>query len=76
MSIVLFPPEYRIAKAAIVNETTTDMKHSEGTLRKGVLLEFSKESGKYVLAVIQRPEGKKNWVAADQASLKLPYSVM
>ncbi|XP_024394538.1 ribonuclease II, chloroplastic/mitochondrial [Physcomitrium patens] len=60
------PLRLRIAKAAIVNETTTDVKHSEGTLRKGVLLEFSKESGKYVLAVIQRPEGKKNWVAADQ----------
>lgn len=47
---------------------STDLNQSEGTLRKGVLLEFSKETGKHVLGVIQRPEGKRNWVAADQAS--------
>lgn len=50
------------------NVASTDLKQSEGTLRKGVLLEFSKELGKHVLAVIQKPEGKRNWVATDQAS--------
>lgn len=52
MFIVLFFFEYRIVKVVIVNEIIIDVKYLEGILWKGVLLEFSKELGKYVFVVI------------------------
>lgn len=38
-------------------------------LQKGLLLEFKKESEKVLLAVTQRPDGKKNWMVSDQVLL-------
>ncbi|OWM82301.1 hypothetical protein CDL15_Pgr001875 [Punica granatum] len=35
-------------------------------LEKGGLLEFKKDSDKVLLAVAQRPDGKKNWMVSDQ----------
>ncbi|KAI6698297.1 hypothetical protein NL676_018416 [Syzygium grande] len=35
-------------------------------LEKGLLLEFKKDSEKVLLAVTQRPDGKKNWMVSDQ----------
>ncbi|KAK3445245.1 hypothetical protein EUGRSUZ_A01270 [Eucalyptus grandis] len=35
-------------------------------LQKGLLLEFKKDSEKVLLAVTQRPDGKKNWMVSDQ----------
>ncbi|KAJ0089309.1 hypothetical protein Patl1_31858 [Pistacia atlantica] len=35
-------------------------------LQKGLLLEFKKDSDRILLAVAQRPDGKKNWMVSDQ----------
>ncbi|KAL5742746.1 hypothetical protein ACOSP7_029478 [Xanthoceras sorbifolium] len=35
-------------------------------LQSGVLLEFKKDTDKVLLAVAQRPDGKKNWMVLDQ----------
>lgn len=35
-------------------------------LAKGLLLEFKKDSERILLAVAQRPDGKKNWMVHDQ----------
>ncbi|WCJ28308.1 Ribonuclease II/R family protein [Euphorbia peplus] len=35
-------------------------------LQKGLLLEFKKDSERILLAVAQRPDGKKNWMVHDQ----------
>ncbi|KAL5549913.1 hypothetical protein UlMin_000089 [Ulmus minor] len=36
------------------------------TLQKGLLLEFKKDSDRVLLAVAQKPDGKKNWMVSDQ----------
>ncbi|KAI4356482.1 hypothetical protein L6164_000504 [Bauhinia variegata] len=36
------------------------------SLQKGLLLEFKKDSDRMLLAVAQRPDGKKNWMVSDQ----------
>ncbi|XP_050380550.1 ribonuclease II, chloroplastic/mitochondrial [Argentina anserina] len=36
------------------------------TLQKGVLLEFKKDAERVLLAVAQKPDGKKNWMVSDQ----------
>lgn len=40
------------------------------TLQKGLLLEFKKESDRVLLAVAQKPDGKKNWMVSDQVLLQ------
>ncbi|KAJ3668963.1 hypothetical protein LUZ60_010913 [Juncus effusus] len=44
----------------------SEVKTDKRELRKGILLEFEKDSKKLVLAVAHRPEGKKNWIVYDQ----------
>jgi hypothetical protein len=44
----------------------SDSKIDKKTLRKGLLLEFVKDSERSLLAVVERPDGKKNWVVTDQ----------
>lgn len=63
--------ENRAVKAATIDHAATDVKQTDAMLRKGILLEFRKESGTYLLAVIQKPDGKRNWIAADQVGLNL-----
>lgn len=41
-------------------------KHANQALEEGLLLEFKKDSDRVLLAVVQRPDGKKNWVVSDQ----------
>ncbi len=57
----------------VVERLTTcqaaESKQAEVALRKGVLFEFTKESGKSLLAVVQKAEGKKTWIAMDQVGL-------
>lgn len=36
------------------------------TLEKGLLLEFRKDAERLLLAVAQKPDGKKNWMVCDQ----------
>ncbi|KAL3531809.1 hypothetical protein ACH5RR_005330 [Cinchona calisaya] len=41
-------------------------KLEKQTLQKGLLLEFKKDSERVMLAVAQKPDGKKNWMVFDQ----------
>ncbi|KAK8955988.1 hypothetical protein KSP40_PGU007958 [Platanthera guangdongensis] len=43
-----------------------DVKHAKRSLQKGCLLQFRKDSQKLLLAVAQKPDGKKNWMVCDQ----------
>ncbi|KAJ9180716.1 hypothetical protein P3X46_008929 [Hevea brasiliensis] len=43
-----------------------DDKLVNQVLEKGLLLEFKKDSDRVLLAVAQRPDGKKNWMVYDQ----------
>lgn len=42
------------------------VKLEKKILQKGLLLEFRKDSQKLLLAVTQKPDGKKNWMVYDQ----------
>ncbi|XP_062225700.1 ribonuclease II, chloroplastic/mitochondrial-like [Phragmites australis] len=44
----------------------SDNKIDKRTLHKGLLLEFLKDSERCLLAVVERPDGKKNWMVTDQ----------
>jgi hypothetical protein len=61
----------------VVERLTTcqaaESKQAEVVLRKGVLFEFTKESGKSLLAVVQKAEGKRTWIAMDQVG---PISIL
>ncbi|KAI5682407.1 hypothetical protein M9H77_03635 [Catharanthus roseus] len=41
-------------------------KLEKTTLKKGLLIEFKKDSERVLLAVTQKPDGKKNWMVFDQ----------
>ncbi|XP_028124645.1 ribonuclease II, chloroplastic/mitochondrial-like isoform X1 [Camellia sinensis] len=41
-------------------------KLEKRALQKGFLLEFKKDSERVLLAVAQKPDGKKNWMVSDQ----------
>ncbi|KAL4605067.1 hypothetical protein ACB092_09G001700 [Castanea dentata] len=41
-------------------------KLANRVLEKGLLLEFKKDSDRVLLAVAQKPDGKKNWMVSDQ----------
>ena len=43
-----------------------DNKIDKRTLQKGLLLEFQKDSERSLLDVVERPDGKKNWMVTDQ----------
>lgn len=45
-------------------------KLEKRALREGLLLEFKKDSERVLLAVAQRPDGKKNWMVSDQVLVK------
>lgn len=44
----------------------SDVNLVKKALQKGLLLEFRKDSQKLLLAVTQKPDGKKNWMVYDQ----------
>ncbi|KAL6614185.1 hypothetical protein ACP70R_036455 [Stipagrostis hirtigluma subsp. patula] len=44
----------------------SDNKIDKRTLQKGLLLEFQKDSERSLLAVVERADGKKNWMVTDQ----------
>ncbi|CAN1769954.1 Ribonuclease II, chloroplastic/mitochondrial [Linum perenne] len=60
----------RVAPAAAVKLTSSgellDDKPVNQTLKKGLLLEFRKDSDRLLMAVAQKPDGKKNWMVYDQ----------
>ncbi|PON76112.1 Replication factor A protein [Trema orientale] len=45
---------------------TLEGRLAKRTLQKGFLLEFKKDSDRVLLAVAQKPDGKKNWMVSDQ----------
>ena len=47
-----------------------ESKPGKKTLEKGLLLEFKKDSERVLLAVVQKPDGKKNWMVSDQVLMK------
>lgn len=55
-------------KVATVNHAAFDVYQTDVTLRKGILFEFCTESGRFLLAVIQKSDEGRNWIAADQVS--------
>ncbi|XP_074583515.1 ribonuclease II, chloroplastic/mitochondrial [Curcuma longa] len=48
------------------NKELSDDVSEKKMLQKGLLLEFRKDSQKTLLAVVQKPDGKKNWMVHDQ----------
>ncbi|RDX99822.1 Ribonuclease II, chloroplastic/mitochondrial, partial [Mucuna pruriens] len=63
------------SKMGLLNEELVEDRLVNRSLQKGLLLEFKKDSDKVLLAVAQRPDGKKNWMVSDQngvtSSIKL-----
>ncbi|KAI3995678.1 hypothetical protein MKX01_031451 [Papaver californicum] len=47
-------------------ELVLDKTGKQRVLQKGLLLEFRKDSERLLLAVAQKPDGKKNWMVTDQ----------
>ncbi|CAJ2655740.1 unnamed protein product [Trifolium pratense] len=54
------------SNAELLNEVLTEEILVNRSLQKGLLLEFKKDSDRILLAVAQRPDGKKNWMVSDQ----------
>ncbi|XP_029125120.1 ribonuclease II, chloroplastic/mitochondrial-like [Cajanus cajan] len=50
----------------LLNEELVEDRLVNRSLQKGLLLEFKKDSDRVLLAVAQRPDGKKNWMVSDQ----------
>ncbi|XP_077239005.1 ribonuclease II/R family protein [Tasmannia lanceolata] len=50
----------------ISSKELVEDKHEKWVLQKGLLLEFRKDSDRILLAVAQKPDGKKNWMVSDQ----------
>ncbi|KAL0338307.1 UNVERIFIED_CONTAM: Ribonuclease II, chloroplastic/mitochondrial [Sesamum angustifolium] len=48
------------------SEELVENKLGKQVLEKGLLLEFRKDPERVLLAVAQKPDGKKNWMVADQ----------
>lgn len=48
-------------------------KLDKQVLQKGMLLEFRKDSERVLLAVAQKPDGKKNWMVYDQVVLEISF---
>lgn len=57
---------FRMGLVAMGSGELTEDKLMNRTLEKGLLLEFKKDSDRVLLAVAQRPDGKKNWMVFDQ----------
>ncbi|KAL2635015.1 hypothetical protein R1flu_006494 [Riccia fluitans] len=55
-----------VLKAASHSQASVLTSQAEAVIREGALLEFERESGKVILAVVRKPDGKKNWIAVDQ----------
>lgn len=52
------------------NEEILENKLGKQVLQKGFLLEFKKDPERVLLAVAQKPDGKKNWMVSDQVLLE------
>ena len=61
---------FRMGLVGMGSGELTEDKLMNQTLEKGRLLEFKKDSERVLLAVAQRPDGKKNWMVFDQVLVK------
>lgn len=61
---------YWFDSAELLNEELVEDRLVNRSLQKGLLLEFKKDSDRILLAVAQRPDGKKNWMVSDQVLVK------
>lgn len=61
---------FRMGLVGMDSGELTEDKLMNRTLEKGRLLEFKKDSERILLAVAQRPDGKKNWMVFDQVLVK------
>lgn len=78
----LFPPTNLLDTFDMIVNWLCRVKVSSGELledklenqilQKGLLLEFKKDSDRVLLAVAQRPDGKKNWMVYDQVLVETP----
>ncbi|CAI9098240.1 OLC1v1034851C1 [Oldenlandia corymbosa var. corymbosa] len=57
---------FRISNKLASSEELVQEKVGKQTLQQGFLLEFKKDTGRVLLAVAQKPDGKKNWIVFDQ----------
>ncbi|EPS67587.1 hypothetical protein M569_07188, partial [Genlisea aurea] len=65
LPIMLKPiPGFRLELKS--SEEALENKLGKQTLQKGLLLEFRKDTDRVLLAVVQKPDGKKNWMVTDQ----------
>ncbi|XP_071721328.1 ribonuclease II, chloroplastic/mitochondrial isoform X2 [Rutidosis leptorrhynchoides] len=48
------------------NKELVNDKLQKQVLQKGLLLEFKKDSERTLLAVTQKPDGRRNWIVSDQ----------
>ena len=46
-------------------------KTPAGIIKAGTLVEIEKDNNRRNLAVVQKPDGKKNWTVVDQVSQQL-----
>lgn len=60
------------AKVKVSSGELLEDKLENQVLQKGLLLEFKKDSDRVLLAVAQRPDGKKNWMVYDQVLVETP----
>ncbi|CAH2042248.1 unnamed protein product [Thlaspi arvense] len=59
------------AKLGLTSGDLLEQKLERRALQKGFLLEFKKDSERVLLAVAQKPDGKKNWMVSDQSDCSL-----
>ncbi|KAL2523170.1 Ribonuclease II [Forsythia ovata] len=56
------------------SEELLQNKSGKQMLQKGLLLEFKKDPERVLLAVAQKPDGKKNWMISDQDPMLLEFA--
>ncbi|XP_050211898.1 ribonuclease II, chloroplastic/mitochondrial [Mercurialis annua] len=56
----------KLVCSAIKLTSSGELLNDKLVLEKGLLLEFKKDSDRILLAVAQKPDGKKNWMVYDQ----------
>lgn len=61
-----------VCRVGLTGAEALEDKLENQVLQKGLLLEFKKDSDRVLLAVVQRPDGKKNWMVSDQVLVKTP----
>lgn len=70
----MLPANYRCFPCRLESTSNGELlkdKLEKQELRGGLLLEFKKDTERVLLAVVQKPDGKKNWMVSDQVHVEL-----